>query len=438
VSLNKSPSVVSLFCGAGGLDIGFKEEGFALKHACDNDPAAVDCYRRNIHLAVHLRDLTTFSTRADIAAIGSCDVLLGGFPCQGFSKAGPKRKDDHRIPLYRQMINSAAVLKPRIIVAENVDGLSQNFAGNYLDTILREFADIHYRVEYRLIDAAGHGVPQHRRRIFFVGMRADVETDFRWPSPEHVVSTRNGDFKANEGPLLWDMPQPTKRALTISDAISDLVELNDQVPDHVVISDWSEASSRIMSRIKQGQKLCNVRHARASVYTWEIPEVFGPISDRQRTILFTVSRHRRHKKYGDIPNGNPLPLEEIERLTGFSDIGPDLADLLTKAYLKVVNASYDLKGAMFCSGLFKRPKWTDTAPTVLTNFDNPRYFVHPLRDRPFSIRECARLQGFPDSFTFLSPEVSKKDAYRLVGNAVPPPVSRAFARSVKDALSREA
>lgn len=86
--------VVSLFSGCGGLDLGFKVCGFDLIYACDSDPAAVDCYARNVDVNVHVRDVTSSEFRADIAAIGKADVVLGGFPCQGFSKAGPKSIDD--------------------------------------------------------------------------------------------------------------------------------------------------------------------------------------------------------------------------------------------------------------------------------------------------------------------------------------------------------
>ena len=89
---------------------------------------------------------------------------------------------------------------------------------------------------------------------------------------------------------------------------------------------------------------------------------------------------------------------------------------------------------MFCSGLFKRPKWNSPSPTVITVFDNPRYFVHPKENRPFTIRECARLQSFPDSFHFLESGISKKDAYRLIGNAVPPLLGKRIAQEVFNLL----
>lgn len=199
-----------------------------------------------------------------------------------------------------------------------------------------------------------------------------------------------------------------------------MVELNECIPDHHVTNDWPKKYEAVFNAIKQGQKLCNVRHASTSVYTWEIPEVFGEVKQRERIILETISKYRRHKKYGDIPNGNPLPVDEIERRSGLSEVKAEIASLISKGYLKEKDGKYDLKGAMFCSGLFKRPVWDEPSPTVLTNFHNPRYFLHPLEDRPFSLRECARLQGFPDTFVFTCSD-SKVDlvsGYRLVGNAV--------------------
>lgn len=428
-------TVASLFCGAGGLDLGFKNEDFDLVYACDNDPAAIDCYRRNIDPRAYVRDVTSPAFKEELSALSNCDVLLGGFPCQGFSKAGPKRNTDSRIPLYREMVEVTKRLAPRLILAENVDGLSQNFDGLYLDAIIRDFEAIGYRIDYRIIDAVAFGVPQHRRRIFFVGVRSDIKDSFSWPEPPHAVKTRNGDFKIAHLPLLEKDPDTLLPGRTIADAIHDLVNLDAPVSDHVVNKDWPAEYELVMSRIGEGQKLCNVRHAKTSVYTWRIPEVFGAVDDAERTVLETISKHRRHKKYGDIPNGNPLPISEIEHLSGLKDISGVITGLLQKGYLKEVGGMYDLKGAMFCSGLFKRPLWRSPSPTVLTNFDNPRYFIHPLRARPFSVRECARLQGFPDEFKFLGAEVDVKSAYRLIGNAVAPPVAQAFARSVKKFLS---
>lgn len=86
------PKVVSVFCGCGGLDLGFKEAGFELVYACDNDAAAVDCYSRNVDRNVFIRDVTAKDFHADIADVGTCDVVLGGSPVKGSRRQGRSRK----------------------------------------------------------------------------------------------------------------------------------------------------------------------------------------------------------------------------------------------------------------------------------------------------------------------------------------------------------
>lgn len=428
-------TVVSLFAGCGGLDLGFHELGFKTRYAADHDAAAVRTYQHNISDAIHLRDVTSAQFHSDIAQLGSVDVVLGGFPCQGFSKAGPKRAGDVRNVLYLEMLQAVKALQPSIFIAENVDGLGQNFGGTYLKSILADFASIGYQVDHRLVDAVSYGIPQHRRRILFVGIREGA-SQFDWPATTHELPKRNGERAIHQeikSPHLISSCQQYRPARTIRDAIEDLPKIG-QLQDHVTTNAWPEQYHHVFKAIAPGQKLCNVRHAASSVHTWEIPEVFGQTSLAQRVILETISKNRRHKRYGDIPNGNPLPVEEIEKLAGVKVRASDIAKLIELNYIKQIDNRFDLKGAMFCSGLFKRPLLDAPSPTVLTNFHSPRYFLHPTENRPFSLRECARLQGFPDDFQFLSAGISIEDGYRLVGNAVPPPLGRILAEAVRTYL----
>lgn len=428
------PTVVSLFCGCGGLDLGFKQQGFDLLYAADHDPHSVDVYRRNIDKNAVVRDVASDEFHDDIASIKSCDVVLGGLPCQGFSKAGPKQQADERNTLYVEMRRAVEVLEPSIFIAENVDGMKQNFGGQFVEQIVSDFGELGYTVEMAILDAVAYGVPQHRRRIFFVGTRNGTHARFSWPAPTHHARVRNGEFAiagADKKPKRLRPPR------TVRDAIANLPALGD-LPDHRIVRKWPKTYDHIMRAIGPGQKLCNVRFASTSVYTWQIPEAFGPVTARQVLILETIARHRRHKKYGNIPNGNPLPVDEIGALAGVRINRADIEALLKKNYLKEKNGMYDLKGAMFCSGLFKRPRWDEPSPTVLTNFHSPRYFMHPDDPRPFSLRECARLQGFDDTFVFADDESTRSllAGYRLVGNAVPPPLSTTFAMSVQAYLQQ--
>jgi len=431
--------LVSLFSGCGGLDLGFKQAGFDLSFATDHDPDAVRVYRHNVDRSAEVLDVTRPDFHEAIDQIGHADVVLGGFPCQGFSKAGPKIESDSRNNLYREMLSVVKRLKPRIFVAENVDGLRQNFGGKYLRAIVDDFSRLGYKVDYKVIDAVSFGLPQHRRRIFFIGSR--IKTRYEWPAPTHHLPRRNGDSPISDAGLL--KPDSVRLELqatrTVRDAIADLPAIG-KYPDHQVLRTWPQKHDAIIRRIGPGQKLCNVRFASTSVYTWDIPEVFGETSDLQRSILEVIGRNRRKKIYGNIPNGNPIPAREISRLLGLKTVPTkDLRQLVKIGYLKETANSYDLKGAMFCSGIFKRLSWNQPSPTVLTNFHNPRYFLHPSENRPLSLRECARLQGFPDDFSLSENSAAEEilAGYRLIGNAVPPPLAYAIALTVRDTLEKD-
>ncbi|MBC7531565.1 MAG: DNA cytosine methyltransferase [Oligoflexus sp.] len=421
--------IVSLFSGCGGLDLGFHKFNTEIIYAADNDKYATKIFKENLSDNAMLRDVTSEEFESDIRALKTCDIVLGGFPCQGFSKAGPKQELDPRNSLYLKMKNAIESLNPLVFVAENVDGLSQNFGGIFVQKIIDDFENLNYSVDFRIIDAASFGVPQHRRRIIFVGIKKSEKINFSWPKQTHAAVTRNGESKI----LRVFSGETLITPVTIKDAISDLINIETIAPDHHITKKWPEKYEHIFKAIGPSQKLCNVRHSKTSVYTWQIPAAFGKISERQVSILDTIARNRRHKIYGDIPNGNPLSKTQIESLSGLSLTNTEIDDLIKKNYLKQIDIRFDLKGAMFCSGLFKRPDWNSPAPTVLTNFHNPRYFLHPFQNRPFSLRECARLQSFPDSFLFCEGSgIPLEEGYRLVGNAVPPLLSEIIAKNVME------
>ncbi len=436
---NTKYRIVSLFSGCGGLDIPFSEDKYEFAGAYDNDPAAIKCLNHNLRCNAKVLDVLSEDFTPEMKAVGSADIVLGGFPCQGFSKSGPKKENDPRNKLYKSMLNAVDILQPKIFIAENVDGLVQNFKGSFVEQIITDFNEIGYDVEHRILNAVNYGVSQYRRRIFFVGKKKESNSKFDWPEPKHEGKSRNGEFKTK-----WDVFDrdslffqheilPSK---TIKDSIEDLLDIKSNIPDHIHLP-ISEKDVEIMKNIGEGKKLCNVRFSNTSVYTWNIPKVFGEISEKEKAILEIIGKNRRKKIYGNIPNGNPLSIEVIKELSGFDILPNELNSLIDKGYLKLKNNKYDLKGAMFASGIYKRPNWNEPSPTVLTVFDNPRFFFHPLKNRPFTIREAARLQSFPDSFEFINSGISIKDAYRLIGNAVPPLLASHLEKAIFNYLNKE-
>lgn len=437
--MDRGTTVLSLFSGCGGLDIPFCEPPYRIVGAYDNDPAAIQCLNYNFSFGGTVLDVTSDGFEQELARVGTVDVVLGGFPCQGFSKAGPKKEQDPRNKLYHAMLHAVGATQPIMFMAENVDGMAQNFGGRFVEKMKRDFYEAGYSVSSCVLNAVNFGVPQFRRRIFFVGIRNGIKSQFQWPDPTHYGGSRNGEFKTSsevsDQPTLF-LQQTLRSPLAIRDALSDLLDANSAFPDHVCDESYSAKDRQIMSHINEGQKLCNVRFSETSVYTWDIPEAFGETTERERIILETIGRNRRKKQYGMIPNGNPLSPADISELSGLAVEDKELAELVVKGYLKQQDGKFDLKGAMFCSGLYKRPRWDEPAPTVLTVFDKPRYFFHPRRLRPFTVRECARLQSFPDSFSFIGSGISITDAYRLIGNAVPPKLAGALEAQIRHFLKQ--
>ncbi len=174
--------VVSLFSGAGGLDLGFIRAGHTVIWANDLYEDAVATYRTNLGNHIVCEDISKIPSED----IPSCDIVIGGFPCQGFSVANMKRSmTDQRNVLYRELVRVIRDKHPRFFLAENVKGLLHFANGEVFKTILSEMSSLGYRVKYRLFNAADYGVPQKRERVFIIGVRDDENFDYQFPEPTH-------------------------------------------------------------------------------------------------------------------------------------------------------------------------------------------------------------------------------------------------------------
>lgn len=179
----KKYTVVSLFAGAGGLDLGFKHKGFKLIWANDIDKDACETHRSWSTAKVIQGDIS----KIDFSLIPDCDVITGGFPCQGFSLAGPRQIDDKRNVLYRYYVKLVEEKQPLAFVAENVKGILTLGDGTIIDAIIEDFSDKGYDVYPTLVNAAHYSVPQDRWRVIMIGFRKDLNvTEFKFPDPFRV------------------------------------------------------------------------------------------------------------------------------------------------------------------------------------------------------------------------------------------------------------
>ncbi len=167
-------TVLDLFCGAGGLSYGFERVGYEIVLGIDNDKAALETFELNHKGAKGLN--------ADISEIngeqikkyfnkGKVDVIIGGPPCQGLSLSGPRKFDDPRNKLYLSYIRLVDELQPKAFIIENVPGLVSLFKGKIKDSIVERLTNMGYNISFEVLLASDYGVPQNRKRVFFVGLK---------------------------------------------------------------------------------------------------------------------------------------------------------------------------------------------------------------------------------------------------------------------------
>jgi len=215
-------SVVSLFAGAGGLDTGLEMAGFKTIWANEIDKDACETYIAN--------HPDTYVERGDIRNVKSfpkADMVVGGYPCQGFSLAGNRLLTDERNFLYREFVRALRASNPKFFIAENVKGMLTMGGGRIIEAMVEDFKSQGYEVTYHLVNAKNYGVPQDRERVFIIGVRHDISKDFKYtlPLPTH------GDDLTTEKPLV-----------TLRDAIGHLK------PNEIGEIYESGFSSRFLSR----------------------------------------------------------------------------------------------------------------------------------------------------------------------------------------------
>ena len=229
----KTFSVVSLFAGAGGLDMGFENQGFDTIWANDIDKDSCETHKLWSNAFVVQGDIG----KVDFKDIPKADIITGGFPCQGFSLAGPRRIDDNRNVLYKYFVKLVEEKKPYVFVAENVKGILTLGEGAILEAILEDFSSRGYNVFPTLVNAADYGVPQDRWRVIMIGFRKDLEiTEYNFSQP---LIKRSSIRKA-----LADFPEPKQCDICQGSFSSRYMSRNRR-------RNWDEVSYTIPAMSKQ-------------------------------------------------------------------------------------------------------------------------------------------------------------------------------------------
>ncbi len=382
----------SLFCGGGGLDIGFINAGFEPVAAFDISEFAIDHYRSNIGTHAEVRDLSR-----SLTTTAECDVVVAGSPCQGFSTIGKRNHSDPRNELLSMAVLRAIALEPRVIVLENVLGLMAGAHRSYLDDALRTLEKAKYRPTMHLVDAREAGLPQARRRLVIIGVKSRFDQSAAFES-------------------------------TAMASLSSVISGADKASNHSPVA-LTDRDLNIAMHVGEGKKLCDVRGGSASVHTWQIPTVFGETSTSEREVLECIMKLRRQNRVRNFGDADPVSIVAVGKHLG-RGVARSVQGLVKKGYVREVDGRVDLKHTF--NGKYRRACGSAFSSTVDTKFGNPKYFLHPTEQRGFTVREAARIQGFPDSYTFRG---STAEQYKLIGNAVPPPMAKMIAEMIRKGLS---
>lgn len=322
--------LISLFSGAGGLDLGFEKAGFEISVANEFDKTIWDTYEKN-HAAKLLK--------GDIRKIASdefpeCDGIIGGPPCQSWSEAGSLRGiDDPRGQLFYEYIRVLKDKKPKFFLAENVRGMMAKRHSNAVKNIIRQFEDSGYDIFIQLLNAVDYGVAQDRKRVVYIGFRKDLQVKFSFP-------------------------EPFQQKQCLRDVIFDLKD------------------SAIPAQNKNKTNGANCKICNHEYFTGAYSTIF-------------MSRNR--------VRGWEEPAFTVQASGRQCQLHPQ-------------------------------------APKMVKYGKNDCRFVEGQEElyRRLTVREAARIQGFPDDFEFIY--TSLNDGYKMIGNAVPVNLAYVLAKQIKQCL----
>lgn len=328
--------IVSLFAGAGGLDLGFEKAGFNVIWANEYDKSIWKTYEKN-----HKKTFLDKRSIIDIPSneVPSCDGIIGGPPCQSWSEAGSLGGiKDKRGQLFYEFMRILADKKPKFFLAENVSGMLLPIHKKALENITQMFKDIGYDLSFQLLNVADYGIPQDRKRVFFVGFRKDLNVKFLFPE----VITPNLRQKKTLKETIWDLK------------------------NNVISAKKGNFTNGYKCRVANHEYMMgnfsSIYMSRNRVRSWD-------------EVSFTIQAMGRH-----------------------APIHPQ-------------------------------------APKMIFISQNHREFEKGKEKlyRRLSIRECARIQTFPDNFIFCYNNLT--DGYKMIGNAVPVDMAKILAERIYENLN---
>lgn len=372
MSDNNKPIGIDLFCGVGGLSLGFKQAGFNVVASVDHDPTNVEMYSKNFAdgkcIQADISKITGKQIRS-AAKIGNkrVHVLFGGPPCQGFSMIGKRQQDDSRNSLIYEYARLVKEIKPDYFVLENVPGILMSKMKSIVDSFIRRIKRSGYSIvePIRTVNAMDFGVPQRRKRVIILGYRKNLTP----PSYSSFINTETSSVT----PTVWD-------------AIGDLAKIN-------------KSEDFFIQDVYSGKLGTCSNYAKVLRGEIKIKDLYPP-----------------PKRISKALTGCQIVKHTTKTVKRFEKTEPGTTESISHFYrLEKTGLAPTLRaGSDSSHGLF-----TAARP------------IHPILPRCITTREAARLHSFPDWFQF---HPKKCHAFRQIGNSVPPKMAKALAQGLLDVL----
>jgi len=406
---------IDLFAGIGGMRLGFEQamQDLGIQTKCvlssEIDKYAQETYELNYKEKPE-------GDSYDIKQCPKFDFLLAGFPCQPFSYAGKQKGFvDTRGTLFFEIEKLLSDYQPKAFLLENVRGLTSHDQGRTFKTIIERLQNLNYGVSYLILNSSNFGVPQNRVRVYVLGLYnqqpiLSLKSD--------LGATDSHEFKRSLSQLtLFDLFSNSNR----TKIVADILEANPSTK-YDCSQDFTARLLKFTGNSPErlhGYRLIDHRNGN-SIHSWELG-IKGECNDLEIEFMNELIANRRKKKFGTHQDGKKLNIDEIKTFFNHENLTEIISSLIAKGYLKEIEGRYNPVAGNMSFEVFKFLDPQSISITLVSSDAHKLGVVHNGRIRRITPRECARLQGFPDSF-MLHPKDTY--AYRQLGNSVSVPVVR--------------
>ncbi|CAA6828484.1 MAG: Cytosine-specific methyltransferase [uncultured Sulfurovum sp.] len=460
---------IDLFAGCGGLSLGFESVGFELGLAIEKSPMASETFYHNLIKPLDKDDSwkqylnesnekkietglyvgETISLLEDEVLINQLknklpltDLIVGGPPCQGFSMAGKRNPKDHRNELPWQFLEYVEIFKPKAVLMENVVGMRSRFNKHNEESPFQKIKKVleqgvgqhedspQYLVQELQLNAMHYGVPQHRPRVFLLGIRKDIANKKMLTATSDIWFSSDF-FEGDKGSSLCPLPTiKEKDILSVEDAIGDLYDENIDTSKYLSVLNKKSAFKKVVKHKNKNLENHNFRkHSEKIEKRFRLYQYFSEQGISAK--VFNIAS----KYNATLDQTYYFEIEKALFDARLPALSPDKV-LIARDKNELIETILELATKKHSQRPLKAIK---PSPTVVSIPDD---VIHPTLARTMTVREQARFQSFPDYFEFKSKETTggakrKVDVpqYTQVGNAVPPLMAKAIAQHIKELIS---